>query len=73
MADIALLAPAPGASAGARGLQALAPALRQVEWPLKFKPEMSPRYDGVTDLAAFLLEYEEAVLQAVGDNKVMAN
>ena len=34
---------------------------------------MPPRYDGVADPVAFLLAYEEAVLQAGGDDKVMAN
>ena len=51
----------------------MAPALRQVQWPHKFKPEMPPRYDGATDPLAFLLAYEEAVLKAGGDDKVMAN
>ena len=51
----------------------MAPTLRQVQWPPKFKPEMPPRYDGAADPVAFLLAYEEAVLKAGGDNKVMAN
>ena len=34
---------------------------------------MPPRYDGVVDPTAFLLAYEEAVLEAGGDDKVMAN
>ena len=42
----------------ARGLRALALALRQVQWPPKFKPEMPPRYNGATDPLAFLLAYE---------------
>ena len=33
---------------------------------------MPPRYDGA-DLSAFLLAYQEAVLEAGGDDKVMAN
>ena len=49
------------------------PALRQVQWPRKFRPEMSPRYDGATDPMIFLLAYEEAVLRAGGDDRVMAN
>ena len=51
----------------------MAPALRQVQWPNKFKPEMPPCYDGATDPTAFLQAYEEAVLKAGGDDKVMAN
>ena len=42
----------------------MAPILRQVQWPRKFRPEMSPRYDGATDPMIFLLAYEEAVLRA---------
>ena len=34
---------------------------------------MPPRYDGAADPSAFLLAYEEAVLKAGGDDKVMAN
>ena len=34
---------------------------------------MPPRYDGAADPVAFLLAYEEAVLKAGGDDKVMAN
>ena len=34
---------------------------------------MPPRYDGTTDPLAFLLAYEEAVLEAGGDDRVMAN
>ena len=49
----------------------MARALRQVQWPHKFKPEMPPRYDSVADPLAFLLAYEEAVLKAGGDDKVL--
>ena len=73
MADNPTPAPAADASAGARALRALVPALRQVSWPHKFKPEMPPRYDGGADPLAFLLAYEEAVLKAGGDDRVMAN
>ena len=51
----------------------MAPALRQVQWPNKFKPEMPPRYNGTTDPLAYLLTYEEAILKARGDDRVMAN
>ena len=64
MADSAPPAPATHANTGARGLRALAPTLRQVQWPRKFRPEMPPRYDGTTDPMIFLLAYEEAVLGA---------
>lgn len=64
MADNAPLAPATDAGTGTGGLRALAPTLRQVQWPHKFKPEMPPRYNGVMDPLVFLLAYEEAVLKA---------
>ena len=73
MGGAALPAGSTGAHSGAQGLRALAPALQQVQWPPQFKPEMSPHYDGATDPTAFLLAYEEAVLKAGGDDKVMAN
>ena len=58
---------------GASWYRALAPALRRVRWPTKFKPEMPSRYDGTADPSPFLLAYEEAVLEAGGDDKIMAN
>ena len=58
---------------GASGYRALAPALRRLWWPTKFKPEMPPRYDGAADPSPFLLAYEGAVLEAGGDDKIMAN
>ena len=66
-------APVAGASTGARGLRALAPAPQRVRWPDKFKTTTLPRYGGATDPLAFLLAYEEAILEAGGDNRVMAN
>ena len=51
----------------------MAPALRQVQWPHKFKPEIPPPYNGVTDSLVFLLACEEAVLEAGGDDRLMAN
>ena len=44
-----------------------------MQWPPKFKPEMPPCYDGAVDPSAFLLAYKEVVLEAGGDDKVMAN
>ena len=73
MASNAPPALAVDAGTGTRGLRALAPALRQVRWPNKFKPDMPPCYDGAADPLAFLLAYEEAVLKAGGDDRVMAN
>ena len=60
MAGIPLPAPTADTDDWARGLRALAPALRQVQWPPKFKPEMPPCYDGVVDPTTFLLAQVEA-------------
>ena len=68
MAGAPLPAPTAGADDRARGLRALAPALRQVQWPLKFKPEMPPRYDSAADPLAFLQAYEEVILKIGGEN-----
>ena len=62
-------APTAGASTGARGLR----ALQRVRWPDKFKPTTLPCYGGASDPLAFLLAYEEAILEAGGDDRVMAN
>ena len=58
---------------GVSGYRALAPALWRVQWPANFKTEMPPRYDGAADPSSFLLAYEEAVLEAGGNDKIMAN
>ena len=51
----------------------MAPTLRQVQWPNKYKPEIPPGYNGTADPLVFPLAYEEAVLKAGGDDTVMAN
>ena len=64
MADNAPLGPAMDVDIGARGLRALAPALRQVQWSRKFRPETPPRYNGATNTVILLLAYKEAVVRA---------
>ena len=44
-----------------------------MQWLVKFRPEMPLHYDDAADSALFLLAYEEAVLVAGGDDKIMAN
>ena len=44
-----------------------------MRWQNKFKLEMLLRYDGAADPLAFQLGYEEAILKAGGDDRVMAN
>ena len=55
------------------GLRAFTPAMRWVQWPPKSRPELLPRYDGVADPVGFLQTYAEAVMEAGGDDKAMAN
>ena len=73
MADATPLVKPAGAYGCAAGVRAFTHTLRQVRWPRKFKPEMPPRYDNAADPAAFLQAYEKAVLEAGGDDRVMAN
>ena len=44
-----------------------------MQWPRNVKTDMPPCYGGMADPQAFLLAYEEVVLKAGGDDKVMAN
>ena len=46
--------------------------LRCVVWPVKFRPDLPPRYDGKNPLK-FLQLYTLAIQAAGGDDKVMAN
>ena len=43
------------------GCRALAPELRRLVWPDKFKPDLPPRYDGTTDPTEFLQLYELSI------------
>ena len=55
------------------GYHAFTNELRRVNWPTKFKPELSEKYDGSIDLIEFLQIYTTAVQAAGGSEKVMAN
>jgi hypothetical protein len=52
---------------------ALAPHLRMVIWPRKFRPHLSKKYDGTVNPAEFLQIYSTSILAAVGDEAIMAN
>ena len=43
------------------GCGALAPELRRLVWPGKFKPDLPPRYDGTTNPTEFLQLYELSI------------
>ena len=47
--------------------------LRRVVWPVKFKPDLPPRYDGKNNPLEFLQLYTLAIQAAGGDDKVMIN
>ena len=71
MQDQALRHPRPPVATA--GCRAFTTELRSVAWPGKFKPDLPPRYDGMTDPAEFLQLYELGIEAANGDEKVMAN
>jgi hypothetical protein len=62
-----------GVSSTTVGCRAFTRELRKVVWPMNFKPELPPRYDGVPDPTKFLQLYALSVEAAGGDDKVMAN
>jgi hypothetical protein len=61
---------APRELRGVGGCMALAPHLRMVVWPRKFRPHLSEKYDGTVNLAEFLQIYSTSILAAGG---IMAN
>ena len=48
-------------------------SLRRVVWPVKFRPDLPPRYDGKNNPLEFLQLYTLAIQAAGGDDRVMAN
>ena len=62
-----------GAVVYATGCSAFTRELRRVVWPVKFKPDLPPRYDGRTNPLEFLQLYTVSIQAAGGDDKVMAN
>jgi hypothetical protein len=52
---------------------ALAPHLRMVVWPRKFRPHLPEKYDGTVNLAEFLQINFTSILAAGGDEAIMAN
>jgi hypothetical protein len=54
------------------GCAALADHLRVASWPPKFRPHLSEKYDGTTNLSEFLQVYVTAITLAGGNTAVMA-
>jgi hypothetical protein len=52
---------------------ALAPHLRMVVWPPKFRPHLPEKYDGTINSTEFLQIYSISILAAGGNEAVMAN
>jgi hypothetical protein len=52
---------------------ALAPHLRMVVWPCKFRPSLPEKYDGTVNPAEFLQIYYTSILAARGNEAIMAN
>ena len=55
------------------GFLALAPALRQLRWPRKFRPSSDLSYDGTTNPREYLQLYSTMMVASGADAKIMAN
>jgi hypothetical protein len=64
---------APRELRGGGGCMALAPHLRMVVWPRKFRPHLPEKYDGTVNPTEFLQIYSTSILAAGGDEAIMAN
>jgi hypothetical protein len=58
---------------GRGGFRALAPLLRQVVWPKKFKVGHIDKYDGSSNPEEFIRVYYTIIEAAGGDDRVKAN
>jgi hypothetical protein len=58
---------------GRDGFRALAPTLRQVVWPEKFKAGHIEKYDGSSNPEEFIQVYHVVIEAAGGDDRVKAN
>jgi hypothetical protein len=55
------------------GVKAYSLDLKQVRWPVNFKPSGIEKYDGSTNPPEWLKVYQLAIKAAGGDSYVMAN
>jgi hypothetical protein len=51
----------------------LAPHLRMIVWPRKFRPHLPEKYDGTVNPTEFLYIYSTSILITGGDEAVIAN
>jgi hypothetical protein len=61
-----------GVPLAAVGYVALADHLRAASWPSKFRPHLSKKYEGTSNLSKFLQVYVTAITAAGGNTIVMA-
>ncbi len=65
--------PSPTLSPGGTGCKAFVVSLQNVRWPLKFRPNLTEKYDGSINPSEFLQIYTTIIVAAGGDDRVMAN
>ncbi|XP_066162167.1 uncharacterized protein [Oryza sativa Japonica Group] len=65
--------PSPTLSPGGTGCKAFVVSLQNVLWPLKFRPNLTEKYDGSINPSEFLQIYTTIIVVAGGDYRVMAN
>jgi hypothetical protein len=58
---------------GGGGFHALAPSLRLVVWPEKFKARHIDKYDGSSNPKEFIQVYHTIIKAVGGDDRVKAN
>nr|CAE76035.1 B1292H11.21 [Oryza sativa Japonica Group] len=65
--------PAPTSLPSWTGCKAFVASLRNVRWPLKFRPNLTEKYDGSVNPSEFLQIYTTIIRAAGGDDRVKAN
>lgn len=65
--------PGGGTTAIDAGCQAFTPELWEVVWPIRFKPDLPPLYDGTTNPVEFLQLYTTGIQAAHNQANIMVN
>jgi hypothetical protein len=58
---------------GGGGCMALAPHLRMMVWPRKFRPHLPKKYDGTVNPTEFLQICSASIIDVRGNEAIMAN
>jgi hypothetical protein len=61
------------APSGRGGFHALAPSLKQIVWPEKFKARNIDKYDGSSNSEEFIQVYHTVIEAIGGDDRIKAN